>query len=307
MADVTVNSTSHNPKELLSQGIKAYVLQDYDAAVQALSQASQLLAEEHGDDLHESLGEVYLYYGKALLALSRDESDALGDAVPKNDDDEEEEEEVEEGDEEDNQEKKDEEQPEVAAGPSEEKASEENNETTEEKDDEPTDLQVAWEVLELAKKIFEAKGDDGKKSLAETFIILGEISLESENFESAVSDIKQGLDMQKSLYGSDSRTVAETLYKLGIAYSTNTQIEEAVDCFNDSLSYLKNRINVLEKSEDKKDSTDDEVKEIKDLIPEILEKIADMKNYKEEDKCCDGMSRSILTRFECLRIHLTQE
>lgn len=78
MADVVVDADNKNPKQLLGQGIKAYILQDYDASVAALSKASELLALEHADDLHDSLGEVYLYYGKALLGLSREESNVLG-------------------------------------------------------------------------------------------------------------------------------------------------------------------------------------------------------------------------------------
>lgn len=70
--------------------------------------------------------------------------------------------------------------------------------------------------------------------------------MESENFESAISDIKEGLDVQKELYAKDSRAVAETLYKLGMAYSTNSQIDEAISSFNSSLEYLRNRIKTLE-------------------------------------------------------------
>ena len=78
MADVMVDTENKNTKELLGQGIRAYIMQDYSAAVTALSKASEILVTEHGDDLHESLGDVYLYYGKALLGLSREESEALG-------------------------------------------------------------------------------------------------------------------------------------------------------------------------------------------------------------------------------------
>ncbi|XP_019868148.2 protein HGV2 isoform X2 [Aethina tumida] len=291
MADVSVDLTNKNSTELVAQGIRAYILQNYSVAVQALSRATELLVQEHTDDLHESLAEVYLYYGKSLLALARSESDALGDAVPKNeqdgDDDDTEggDEELEKEGEDGNEqlengenEKKDEDvrvEENGVAGPS-------GDNEDEKTDEEPTDLQVAWEVLELAKKIFERKGEDGKKFLADTLIVLGEISLESENFESAVNDMKQGLEIQKAIYSSDSRTIAESFYKLGITYATNTQIEEAVDCFKKSLDYLNNRINVLEKAEDKKDSVQEEIDEIKGLIPDIEEKIADMKNYKEE-------------------------
>lgn len=146
---------------------------------------------------------------------------------------------------------------------------------------------MAWEVLELAKKIYQQQGENGKRHLAETLIVLGEISLESENFSAAIEDIKQGLEIQEMLNETDSRKVAETFYKLGIAYSTNSQLDEAVQSFNGSLEYLKNRIVKLEKIEDKKDEILEEIKEIKSLIPDIDEKIADMKTYKDEVCQCD--------------------
>lgn len=78
MADVVLDLEKKNSRELLALGIKAYVLQDYEASVAALSKASELLVLEHKDDLHDSLGVVYLHYGKALLGLSRDQSNVLG-------------------------------------------------------------------------------------------------------------------------------------------------------------------------------------------------------------------------------------
>lgn len=139
----------------------------------------------------------------------------------------------------------------------------------------------------MAKKIYQRHGDDGKRNLAETLVVLGEISLESENFEAAINDIKEGLQIQKDLFGKDSRTVAESLYKLGMAYSTNSQISESIASFKESLQYLQNRINHLEKVEDKKDEIEEEISEIKALIPDIEEKISDMLTYKDEVCQCD--------------------
>lgn len=152
----------------------------------------------------------------------------------------------------------------------------------EKSDEDATDLQLAWEVLELARKIFEKTED--KKNIAETLTVLGEVSLESGCFEQAINDLKQGLELQKSIYTQDSRIVAETLYKLGIAYSTNSDIDEAVKCFNESLDYLKNRICMLEKIEEKDQNIEEEIKCVKDLVPEIEEKIVDMKSLKDEVK-----------------------
>lgn len=320
MADVALDPQNSNPKELFGQGVRAYVLQDYDTAVRAFSKASELLAAEHESDIHDSLGDVYLYYGKALLELSRKESGPLGEGVLKNVE-EESEEDIEdsegEGDKPEgangdanktDDEKTEEAQTAEEASKSEEAekkeednpsggTSEEKKEGTkiklinlnlgilfegEETEDELTDLQVAWEVLELAKRIFTNRGPEGKKNLAETLIVLGEISLESGNFSAAIEDMCQGLEIQKALFGNDSRTIAETFYKLGGAYSTNGQIDESIQSFNSSLQYLQNKVASLEKDEEQKDSNSEEIEELNGLMPEIQDKISDMKNLKTE-------------------------
>lgn len=145
--------------------------------------------------------------------------------------------------------------------------------------DELTDLQVAWEVLELAKSIFRERGEQGKKLLAETFTALGEISLESGNYPSAIDDITEGLNIQKTLFGNDNRTVAETYYKLGGAFATNGQVKEAIESFQSSINYLQNKLENLNKD---KDNNKEEIDELNSLIPEVEEKIADMKNMKDE-------------------------
>lgn len=307
MADVTVDPQNKNPEELVSQGIRAYHIQNYPAAVQALSLASELLAAQHGDK-HDSLGDVYFYYGKALLELAREEAQPLGDAVAKtieedSDSDEAGDEAVEEKSEQANAVNGDaggEEKTEngVPGTSSTEKTEEEcetngepgtssgekkaEDETTEETEEDPSDLQVAWEVLELAKIIYENRGESGMKNLAETLVVLGEVSLESENFESAVSDIKSGLDIMLAMPEKDKseRVLAETHYKLGIALSTNSQMDEAVEHFNSSLELLKSRIKALEAEDKEKHET--EITQMKELIPEIEEKISDTKNAKEE-------------------------
>ncbi|XP_066145582.1 protein HGV2 isoform X2 [Euwallacea fornicatus] len=308
MADVSVDPECNDPKELFGQGVRAYILQNYEAAVAALSKASELLVNEHQDDMHESLGEIYLFYGKALLGLSREESEALGDALPKNEESENEEEEEEEGSEDAGETKTEENNvsSSVSGKGEPENGKEETKETEnllssssddpgpstskgdgaepsddqQESEDVTSDLQVAWEVLEFAKQIFQKL--DEKKSLAEALIVLGEVSLESENFESAINDIKQGLELQKGLFAKDSRTVAETLYKLGMAYSTNSQMDEAIQSFTNSLEYLKNRITTLKEIKPPTQEHDDEIEEIQGLIPEIEDKIADMHVYKDE-------------------------
>lgn len=350
MADIEINFDSTDYKELLKCGHHAFIIKDYSNAAAALGRATQLMAQEHGEE-HDSLGEVYLHYARALLELSRNESEPLGDAIPHGDDDSDDSEEVneeandntenetvEESDktaetsettpkeqketvdekktvesnadksaaevtstqkaDEDKKETEDEQkdgesdkekvtngvssQPSTSCedGPSTSNgATEESTEENSEKD-EPSDLQLAWEVLEVAKKIFTARGDSAKELLSQTLILLGEVSMESENFDEAVNDIKAGLEIQENLYEKTSRKLAETQYKLGMAHSTVSGFDDAIKLFEDSIATLGARIDLLKEKDD--ESNKKEIQEIEELIPEIKEKICDMKNVKNE-------------------------
>ncbi|KAF5306917.1 hypothetical protein FQA39_LY00147 [Lamprigera yunnana] len=308
MADVVVDPQITDSKELEQLGIRAYVTRDYNSAVTAFSRAIELIVPEHGDK-HDSLGEIYLLYGKTLLEISREEAEALGDAVTRDfssDSDAEEDNnenaqkekttagKVDETREETKNISGNEEKPKaegssecqncnVETKPEESKNSkqtEADGDSTEEKSEgEPTDLQLAWEILELAKIIFEKRGVSGREGLSETLVMLGDVSLESENFENAVADIKAGLEIQKEIFQSDNRSLAETYYKLGIAFSTNNQIDEAIGSYNSSLDVLNKRLVRLKQNEV---NERDEIKDIESLIPDITEKITDMKSYKDE-------------------------
>merc|ERR1719228_2872757 len=94
-----------------------------------------------------------------------------------------------------------------------------------EDEEEPSNLQLAWEMLELAKVAFTTKLKDIKKEdkkalemkICETLLLLGEVSLENETYEQAVQDITECLNKRKVLHPADSRRIAETQYQLGVA------------------------------------------------------------------------------------------
>merc|ERR1712055_720353 len=72
-----------------------------------------------------------------------------------------------------------------------------------EDEEDPSNLQLAWEMLELAKVIFTKQADETKddkadveKKLCETFLALGEVSLENENYPQAVDDLTSCLKKQ---------------------------------------------------------------------------------------------------------------
>merc|ERR1711970_160447 len=167
-----------------------------------------------------------------------------------------------------------------------------------EDEEDPSNLQLAWEMLELAKVIFTKQADETKdnkadveKKLCETFLALGEVSLENENYPQAVDDLTSCLKKQLEKLPADSRSIAETHYQLGVAQGFHLHFEEAVKSLNDAITVLTTRIDNLKKKTESKDETrtDDafytrekEIEELEKLLPEIREKIQDTNEMKEE-------------------------
>jgi len=156
-------------------------------------------------------------------------------------------------------------------------------------DEEPSNLQLAWEMLELAKVVYtkQIETGEGKKSemeekLCSSILALGEVSIENENYSQAVEDIKLCLKKQENL-PKDSRIIAETHYQLGVAQGFNAQYDEAVESLNSAIKIIKEKTkNMKEANKSPSDDQKKEIAELEALVPEIEEKIADTKDMKKE-------------------------
>merc|ERR1712130_182901 len=300
----------------LVTGKRHMLVRDIPAAVSSLGEACELLSAVCGETSPEC-AEAYFHYGKALLEMARLEAGVLGnvDAESEDPDDDEDEESPETGKED-------------TAEPEAEKPSEESEKVPEvekaetdsvegdkkegedaaaleaEDEEDPSNLQLAWEMLELAKMVFTAQIEGAQKAnlseglkatlekrLCETYLTLGEVSLENENYVQAVEDISLCLERQQASLPADSRNIAETHYQLGVALGFHMKYEEAIVSLEAAISVLETRIKNLK---DKTESPDEakqsdafytrekEIAEIETLIPEIKEKITDTNEMKEE-------------------------
>ncbi|XP_032522763.2 protein HGV2 [Danaus plexippus] len=332
MAEVPEMSSS-TPEELLAAGRRHLAVRDYTSAAETLATACELLAKKHGEFADEC-AEAYLWYGKSLLGLSREENGYLGDGVAggNNEDGDNEEENGEEnaeaeqkngeiatedGDDEENKaegtKENDKTEPESTTKDEEPGSSTENEEkpgtsngdvnddsvVNLDNEDDVDNLQLAWEMLDLSRNILQKRAENGKDVralLAEVHLALGEVALESETYDKAVADMISCLDIQKELYKSDDRHIAETHYQIGLANSLASNFEDAITHFKNAANILETRIKTLENPKTvsecatvKKYATTDpfysvegEIKELKELLPEIQEKIQDMMDYKAE-------------------------
>ncbi|KAG1764798.1 hypothetical protein EDD22DRAFT_1042453 [Suillus occidentalis] len=229
----------------LEHARRAFALKKYEQAVEYYATALELQTKKHGEDAPET-ADLYFSYGKALLENAISQASVLGKEQPEN------------GDEAEGKPSGtgtngkgpilsfsgDADEGVVLFGQAAIAEEEEGDEEDAEGEDgEPEDdFNAAWEVLELARAIYEkAKDEDDevKMKLAETYIALGDVSLETgvriitdysiEKFDQAITDYSEGLALKLDLLPISSRQIAEAHYKLSIVLDlTSGRLSDAI-------------------------------------------------------------------------------
>jgi len=187
-----------------------------------------------------------------------------------------------------------------------EEGKEGEGEKTEEEDEDVSNLQLAWEMLELAKVIYQRQ-EEGNKAMslkaAQVFLKLGEVGLESENYPQSIEDFQSCLKIQETHMEADDRCLAESHYQLGVAHSFSDDFDKSIESFTKATKIIEERIANLEKRKKEKEgwteeqkkndaklkedpfyTEDTEIKELNTLLPEIKEKIVDMEEMKQDSK-----------------------
>jgi len=156
--------------------------------------------------------------------------------------------------------------------------------------EEPSTLQLAWEVLELSKLICKEQLEGGKataakdtmaameKRFCDTYHLLSEVSLESGNYGQAVEDLRVCLERQKVVLPVDCRNIAVTHYQLGVALGFDKKYDEAITSLETAATVLNNTMGKLKEKAGRMAKM--EVAEIEALMPEIKAKIADIVDMK---------------------------
>jgi len=160
--------------------------------------------------------------------------------------------------------------------------------------EEPSTLQLAWEVLEVSKLICKEQLEGGKataakdtiaameKRFCDTYHLLSEVSMESGNYGQAVEDLRVCLDRQRAILPADCRNIAVTQYQLGVALGFEKKYDEAITCLEAAATVLNNTLGNLKEKSGRMAKM--EVTEIETLVPEIKAKIADIVDMKEGRK-----------------------
>lgn len=113
--------------------------------------------------------------------------------------------------------------------------------------------------------------------------------MEGSNHESALIDFKACLNLLEKLTPRDHRAIAEIHYQLGLAHAMANNFDISIEQFNQASALLEAKIVHLKTLQDDPPQSDDpfytvegEIKELQELLPEIQEKITDIKDLKKE-------------------------
>lgn len=274
-------------KKLLGLGQKHLVMGDIPSAVNAFQEAASLLGKKYGETANEC-GEAFFFYGKSLLELARMENGVLGNAlegvhVEEEEEKTEDESLVENNDNVDETECSEEEDKENDKAEENTNESVLENKSLQENDEEEIgNLELAWDMLDLAKIIFKRQETkEAQLYAAQAHLKLGEVSVESENYIQAVEEFQACLSLQEQYLEAHDRLLAETHYQLGLAYGYNSQYDEAVAQYGKSIEVIEKRMAVLNEQMKEAEGSfteyEKEIEELKELLPEIREKIEDAK------------------------------
>lgn len=290
-----VLSKQERVEQLVSKAKQAAKEGEYGLAVECYTEVLSLLQEHENDDpFRPQLAPIYYAYGVCLLQHSMQQNCLLGDTVPDTLPAETKEAEAvseDEGehkagtskliqlDQDDSEEEVEGEEvldgsyvPTVA-----EIVAQEALEKTLDSYD---DLQLAWEVLDMSRVIYSKQPSDKANDLrlAEVNIALGDVSLESEQFDVAVSDYKSALSLKMHWLEPSDRAIAELYYKIGCAYELDKKISDAMEHVGRCLELLQSRGELLEKQNNNDQYRMDELADLKSLYPDLEAKLEDLKS-----------------------------
>lgn len=185
-------------------------------------------------------------------------------------------------------------------GTSNESAGDADKDAEDLENEEATTIEIAWEVLCLAKRLFMTDESlEGRLKLAETLQKIGEISIEWDNNDNAVSILEECLKIRTAILTPDDRLIALTYYNLGLAHSFKSDVQSANDNFQKAIDVIEKRIASLSDELEKAKVTQDtiaigayqkEINELKELLPDMTMRIDDSK--EDGNKSTEALKRT---------------
>jgi len=157
------------------------------------------------------------------------------------------------------------------------------------------DVQLAWENMELARKLFsQSEKEEDKKDLALCYGYCGEIRCESESFTEAIEDFINAAKLHEEIEGRSSRNAAGDYVMAGSSAAYNHQFGAAYEYYLEALTHSDNALRKLIGSEAPETVLETDETFLDPLQDDDIEEWV-KKNEKHEDK------EEVLELYECCK------
>lgn len=268
----------------LAEGKEKERLGEFEEAANIFGEILEFMTQKHGEIALET-AEMYFLYGDSLLSSFESKpSDVLGDNIPQ---------EAQKGESSSSLEADS-----SAAEPAGDSANAGDDDDDDDDEDEQgggggaeqeedlTTLDLAFQVLDTARSIYEKAGDGHELKLAEVYLRLGDHSQHTENKEQGQHDYEESIKLRTQLLPVHDRRIAEAHYMYGTYHSVFLDgdvlghLRNAIAQFELALASIRSRITL--KSEEGSDAARNEVAELQDLVAEINEKVNDCRDQQKQ-------------------------
>lgn len=175
-----------------------------------------------------------------------------------------------------------------------------HNEGDEEGEEEEDDFAFAWEMLDLARLLLdrhypEPVADEKiREKQSSIHLLLGDVSMETENFEQAIQEYESAVSTVDALFSSTDRRVAEAHYKYALALEYGGKKDEALNELDRVTSSLQRRLKEL-------DDKDGEAKELKQLLEDLLAKREDLQtaggSVKAQEEATEALAAELQAKI----------
>uniref|UniRef100_A0A803MCP9 Tetratricopeptide SHNi-TPR domain-containing protein n=1 Tax=Chenopodium quinoa TaxID=63459 RepID=A0A803MCP9_CHEQI len=227
--------------ELMEKGSLTFKEGDFPDAAELFSRALEIRVAHYGELAPECI-KSYYKFGLALLYKAQEEADPLG-SMPKKDA------ESQEGSKIESSKKPVERESSLASVsiPSKDEGDEDDESDTDEVNDaeeDESDLDLAWKMLDLARAISEKQSKE-TMDMVDILSALAEVSLESEDIETSLSDYQKALAILESLVEPDNRYIAELNFRICLCLEVGSRSQEAIPYCEKAISVCKSRMQRL--------------------------------------------------------------
>ncbi|KAH8340951.1 nuclear autoantigenic sperm protein homolog [Drosophila kikkawai] len=143
-------------------------------------------------------------------------------------------------------------------------------------------LQLAWEILGTAARIFSRQGLGGLQYLAEVQTELANIEFENGILEPAREDYEKALKIHGELPTKNRRALAELHYKIGLTYLMQQMNKEGATALRHSSTLIEEEIAEIKAKDEPSERDRNNMLDLEETKQEILAKIQEIEEMQAQ-------------------------